>query len=100
MVRLNDTPLSDALIAHENSFHSSVASDFHLIRSGQALIILLFHQLHVDCPMCHACEIRKSTPSPGGATNSKTSTDINRNSVQLGQAIASRNHDEKIRIYH
>ena len=49
----------------------------------------LFPQLHIDCPACHACKI-KNMHSPGGATKSKTSSEINRNLVQIAQPIASR----------
>ena len=87
--RLNETTLNYALKAHEKGLHSSFDSDYHLCRSGQALNMLLFPKSSVDCPMCHACKINKSLPSPGGANKTKSSIQVDRNRIPLAPVLAS-----------
>ena len=62
LVRLTEKTLNNVLKVHEKGVHSSFASDFHLSRSGQALNMPLFPQLHLACPKCHAHKINKSIP--------------------------------------
>ena len=92
--RLNEVTLNNSLTAHERGLHSSFLNDYLLSESVQVLNVPEFPMLRIVCAVCHACEINKTLPSPGGITETKNSTIIQRNQAQLAKPML--NNTDKI----